>query len=487
MKKHPKLIFRFGSAVAVMLAAVLLLSLTACFHNPDSTLSTSDTDEPVTLPPITVPDLTDNRAPTDTAPYAERVESLFAESLPVPASDLTYEITEDGVTVTGYTGGEVILVIPDTLEDKPVTAIGEGAFADMASLRAVSVPDSVRSIGHGAFKGCKSLTSLRTPVYTCENAPFFGALFGAASYETNGSAVPAELSTLVLTAGESIPDYAFYACRGLEAVSLPETLTELGDFAFYGCEALAYITTADTALASLGERAFAGCDALLSLTLPATVQTMGMGMLEGCGKLESLTIPFVGGCTADFPLSEDEKTAIEEGDAVHPAESTGYLGYLFGASSYTFTAGYLPDSLITVTLSEGCETIPANAFFECGSIAEIVLPEGLTAIGRRAFYGCEYLASMTLPDSVETVGDDAFHGCIRLQDFTGGAGLSELGVQTFMNCVSLVTVTLPDTVTHLPNSCFSGCLSLTTLTAEGVTSQGKQVFRHCDKLQGWSK
>ena len=37
---------------------------------------------------------------------------------------------------------------------------------------------------------------------------------------------------------------------------------------------------------------------------------MGSGMLEGCGKLESMTIPFVGGCTYDYPLTEEEKEAI---------------------------------------------------------------------------------------------------------------------------------------------------------------------------------
>ncbi len=489
MKKHPKSGLRFGSAAAAMLSLSLLLSMTACFNTPSvDTPEDTHPNEVVTLPPITIPDLTDNRTPTDISLYAERVESLFADSQPAPASDFTYEITEgDGVTVTGYTGGELIVVIPDTIEDTPVTAIAEKAFAGMGNLKAVSIPDSVTAIGLGAFKDCGSLSSLRTPVYTCENAPYFGALFGATSYETNGATVPVSLTTLVLTAGEIIPDYAFYACRGLEAVALPETLTELGDFSFYGCEALVYVTTPSTLLTSVGERAFAGCRALLNLALPATVTTMGAGMLEGCGKLETLTLPFVGGCTADHPLTEEEKAAIEAGDAVHPAESTGYLGYLFGASAHTFSAGYLPASLITVTLLEGCDTIPANAFFECASVREVILPDGVISIGRRAFYGCERLTEMTLPDSVKTVGDDAFHGCIRLQSFTGGAGLSELGMQTFMNCVSLRTVTLPNTVTDLPNSCFSGCLSLETLTAKGVTSQGRQVFRHCDKLRGWSK
>ena len=484
-----KLSLHIRAGAAALLSLSLLLAMTACFQNPsEGTLedTTAPIQEAVTLPPITIPDLTDDRAPTDTADYAERVESLFSTTAPVPATDLTYEITDSGVTVTGYNGGELVLVIPDTVEDKPVTAIAENAFKDMGNLKAISIPDSVTSIGKSALEGCKSLTSMKTPVYTCEDAPYFGAIFGAASYETNGGFVPAGLSTLVITSGETIPDYAFYACRGLEALSLPETVTEMGAFAFYGCEALTYITTRDTALTTVGDHAFAGCIALLDLTLPATVTYMGAGMLEGCGKLESLTIPFVGCCTPDYPLTEEEKDAIEDGDATHPAESTAYLGYLFGASHYTFSAGYIPASLITVTLTEGCTAIPANAFFECASIREVVIPEGVTEIGRRAFYGCEKLSAMTLPDSVTTLGDDAFNGCIRMQAFTGGANLTELGMQAFMNCVSLKTVTLPEGVTHLPNSCFSGCLSLEKLTAEGVETQGNRVFHHCNKLQGWS-
>ena len=487
MKKHPKAALRFGSAVAAMLALTLLLSMTACFSTPVEDTTEEETQEAVTLPTITIPDPTDDRAPTDTAEYAERLDKLSEENPPAPAADFTYEVTEDGVTVTGYNGGELILVIPDTVDDKPVTAIAENAFKGKGNLKAILIPDSVKSIGKSAFEGCVSLTSMKTPVYTCEDAPYFGALFGATSHEAGGGYVPASLSTLVLTGGDTIPDYAFYACRGLEAVSIPETVTEIGAFAFYACQSLTYIATDHTPLTAVGDRAFAGCAALLNLHLPATVTYMGAGMLEGCGKLETMTIPFVGGCTYDYPLTDEEKDAIEGGDAVHPAESTGYLGYLFGASHYTFTAGYLPASLITVTVLEGCESIPANAFFECASIREVNLPEGVMEIGRRAFYGCEYLTAMTLPDSVTKIGDDAFHGCIRMQTFTGGAGLSDLGMQAFMNCVSLETVTLPDSVTKLPNSCFAGCLSLTTLTAEGVKTQGDRVFHKCDKLQGWDK
>ena len=367
-----------------------------------------------------------------------------------------------------------MVIIPDTVEGRPVTAIAENAFEGKGNLKAISVPDTVTTIGRSAFAGCKGLTSLRTPVFTCPDAPFFGALFGAASYETNGGSVPATLATLVLTAGTAIPDYAFYACRGLETVSLPAAMTELGDFAFYGCQSLAYIPLSHTALTAVGDYAFTGCAALLSLELPSTVQSLGKAMLEGCGALETLTLPFPGGQAAPPPADSEET-------------NTAYLGYIFGASDYTFTAGYIPASLMTVTLTEGCTAIPPNAFFECASIREVILPEGVTSIGRRAFYGCEWLTAITLPDSVTSLGDDAFHGCIRMQTFAGGQSLTDLGVQTFMDCASLTAVTLPATVTHLPNSCFSGCLSLTTLTADGVQTRGDRVFHKCDRLEGWEK
>lgn len=452
--KHP--------ATVALAAALIALSLplVACTPTSDDPATESYDGETVTIPPITIPTEPDDRVLTDLSPYAERLDALFAGSNPAPAADFTYEIADEGVTVTGYTGGEIVVVIPDTIESLPVTAIASDAFAGKGSIKAISVPDTVTSIGVGAFRGCTALTSLRTPVYTCEDAPYFGALFGATSYESGASAVPNKLSTLVLTDGVVIPEYAFYACRSLEVISLPKTMSELGDFAFYGCRSLAYIATADIPLTALGEHVFAGCESLPALHLPQTVTEMGPAILEGCGKLESLTVPFVGG----------------------GGEDNSYIGYLFGASDYVFTAGYIPASLIEITVHDGCPKIADNAFYECASVRSVTLPEGATAIGRRAFYGCENLATVTLPDGIFSIGDEAFYGCLRLTSVEVSKGLCELGVQAFMNCVSLESVSLPVGVSHLPNSCFAGCLSLVRVTAAGPVTLGEQVFRGCDRL-----
>ena len=90
------------------------------------------------------------------------VLSLFLfTALPLYAadlSDLTYATTDGKVTITDCdeaAGGE--LVIPDTIEGNPVTTIGTFAFRFCTGLTNITIPDSVTSIGEGAFFGCSGL------------------------------------------------------------------------------------------------------------------------------------------------------------------------------------------------------------------------------------------------------------------------------------------------------------------------------------------
>lgn len=436
---------------------------------------------------VTLPDMTDDRSPSqdDIAMYEQRIQAAFGGVDPVAAEDLTYTFDDRGAIISGYTGGEIIVVLPREIDGQPVVAIAEGAFED-SPIEALYMPDSVRAVGLGAFKGCNSLRTLRTSVVTAgEVHPYFGALFGASSYEVNGSAVPRKLTTL-LVGGEvsEIPDYAFYDCTALACVSLPDSVTSIGDFAFWGCSSLAWMDLSETSLVSVGERALTNCAALLRFDLPATVEVIGEGVIEGCGSLEGLTLPFVGGTADGGPAPDAEAETDIHGEEIAP-ERCDYLGYIFGAKSYTFTEGYIPASLMEITLHEGCESIPDNAFYGVSCVRAWNVPNSVKTIGRRAFYGCEWLAELTLPDSLTSIGDDAFHGCYRLETVSGGKALTDMGVQVFMDCYSLRTATLPDSLTAIPNACFSGCVSLETVTANGVTTAervGKQAYRHCDKL-----
>ena len=75
-----------------------------------------------------------------------------------------YALLDDGtLEITRYNGNARELTIPDKLEGKKVTAIGNSAFFGCDSLTSITIPDSVTSIGNSAFSGRSSLTSVTIP------------------------------------------------------------------------------------------------------------------------------------------------------------------------------------------------------------------------------------------------------------------------------------------------------------------------------------
>ncbi len=435
---------------------------------------------------ITLPDMTDDRQPTqDIGSFQELLDAAFEGVAVVPAEDLAYTIAEDGVTITGYHGEATKLILPDTIEGKPVTVIAEKAFSGKEKITHLSIPETVKAVGLAALEKCDKLTVLRTPVITAgEVHPYFGAIFGAASHAINASNVPRDLSTVIMT-GEltAIPDYAFYGCTSLSYVDVPNSLASIGKLAFWGCDNLTWIDLSQTALTLVDTRAFTNCLSLLRFDLPATVERVGEGVLEGCGNLEGLTLPFVGGrADGKIELPEGETQDIDDKSTLTRCD---YLGYIFGAQSYTFTEAFVPARLMEIKILDGCTSIPDNAFYGVSCVTNFDLPQSIQTIGRRAFYGCERMAELVLPDALTTIGEDAFRGCIRLTTVKGGEALTSIGVQAFMDCYALASAELPDSVTRIPGACFMNCISLETVTAKGVTSAdkvGNYAYRHCDKL-----
>lgn len=79
-----------------------------------------------------------------------------------PTEYIVYELSEDETyaIVTGYSGTAAELVIADTHEGVPVTAIGTYAFEGCASLMSIIIPYSVTDIDSSAFSYCTSLTDI---------------------------------------------------------------------------------------------------------------------------------------------------------------------------------------------------------------------------------------------------------------------------------------------------------------------------------------
>ena len=143
----------------------------------------------------------------------------------------------------------------NTVIPNSVTSIGGGAFDDCTGLTSVTIPNSVTSIGNYAFYGCTGLTSMTIP-------------------------------NSVTSIGES----AFSACTGLTSVTIPNSVTEIGGDAFYGCTGLTEVTIPNS-VTSIGEWAFSDCTGLTSVTIPNSVTSIGKWVFYRCTGLTSVTIP----------------------------------------------------------------------------------------------------------------------------------------------------------------------------------------------------
>ena len=94
----------------------------------------------------------------------ERSFAILADHTGSSQGNYTYRELEDGsLEITKYAGNDAELVIPEKLNDKIVTKIGEHAFLNCTKLTSIILPEGVVSIGAGAFSGCSNLVSVVIP------------------------------------------------------------------------------------------------------------------------------------------------------------------------------------------------------------------------------------------------------------------------------------------------------------------------------------
>ena len=195
----------------------------------------------------------------------------------VEAGNAVYDSRNNCNAIIETATNTLITGCKNTTIPNSVTSIGDGAFYYCTGLTSVTIPNSVTSIGDYAFIGCWGLTSATIPnsVTNMGNGVFFNC--SGLTSVTIGNSVT------------SIGNDAFINCRGLTSVTIPNSVTSIGNYAFEDCSGLTFVNFGNSVI-SIGMQAFRKCSGLTSVTIPNSVTSIGEFAFSGCSGLTSVTI-----------------------------------------------------------------------------------------------------------------------------------------------------------------------------------------------------
>ena len=274
----------------------------------------------------------------------------------VVADGITYRIDENGAMVAAAETSLTEANIPSAVEFEgnqyAVTKINDKAFSDNTNLTAVTLPESVVTLGSDAFSGCQSLKTIKIP-----------------------SKVTA------------IPDRCFVSCTSLESVIIPEGVTTVGLDAFYSCD-------------------------LNTLTLPSTITKIDDGVFSHNNNLRTITCnavtpPMLGDNVFYYSATSSVKVPLQSIAAYRQADGwkniSEYYVYEVISDGVTYRiddkAAYV--RAVDKTVSEIC--LAENVAFEGAQYP-------LYKIADNAFAGNGSITLVTVPATVETIGSNAFDG-----------------------------------------------------------------------------
>ncbi|MDO4565571.1 MAG: leucine-rich repeat domain-containing protein [Clostridia bacterium] len=396
--------------------------------------------------------------------------------------DMSEVIIPDSVTSIGSGAFDSCKQLASVTFRGDIDSIADYAFGSCRSLREIALPDSIKRIGDGAFSRCSELGSIDIPnsVERIGSMAFFGCT----------SLTEAELPDSVSQIGSN----AFEDCHNLIDVKIPDSVIEIGERAFedtgwyvrqpngllylddcllgYKGEKPAGVVAVAEGTRLIADYAFTSCNKLTSLEIPASVKTISDSAVWLCNALERVEV-------------DADNRRYYDVDGVLFGEDNKTL--LFYPASRTETEYAIPD---------GVESIGSIAFYDTG-LTKIKIPASVKSIGDNAFFTAEHLTEFSVAEGNGSFMD--VDGVLMSKDkkvlmrypsakdgssYSVPEGVETIAPFAFHECAKLVSITMPDSVERVDEGAFYLCQSLEEIElSDNIVYLGDSTFESCEKLR----
>ena len=401
-------------------------------------------------------------------------------SISVESGNLKYDSRDDCNAIIETESNTLVSGCATTIIPASVTSIGNKGFAQ-CSLKSISIPNTVRIIGSGAFVNCNGLKSIIIPEGV-----------------------------------QTIDKSAFGECYGLERVDLPSTLTSIANDGFANTNSLKTIISRISNPFPIDESVFSNKSATLFVpesSVDAYKATAAWNSFNTILSLESSLV------NIEFADPKVKEICVANWDTDGDGELSKFEASLVTGSGIKNVFSNNQD-ITSFDEFEFFVGVKDNFSFQgCSNLKSIKIPNSVTSIGNEAFSICDGLTSVTIPNSVTSIGNDAFWSCQKLSSVTISNSVTSIGNRAFSNCKKLTSIVvesgnmvydsrencnaiietstntlitgcketiIPNSVTSIGDEAFSGSGLTTINLSSNITSIGKRAFGYCEDLESLS-
>lgn len=304
----------------------------------------------------------------------------------------------------------VNLTIPENINGKPVTTIGEEAFRECTNLETVVLPESLTTIGGWSFYGCSKLKGIHIPAgvtsiadtafgWGCDSLEYFSVDEENAYFATDDDALYvkdySEIIRYPVAKQTSYENGKYY---------VKDTVKKIWTFAYCGFKGINEIILAQ-ATTDIGGWAFGG-SSIESFNFTKNAKTISTDPFGGCPNIKEFTVSEgnYGFKAKNGILYNFTETTLLR----HPANNNENLFEIADTVKYIGAYAFNSCSLKEIVIPSSVNTISYGAFSECHELMILKIPSSITTIDELAFIECKSLIDMYIPNTVITIGKKAF-------------------------------------------------------------------------------